>query len=186
MAKIHILALLTLALTISIPAQTSAVEFDFTGTWVLDEKKTFRDKTRRDEIDDYRLVIEDSGEIVRIVESYQFKDDKFRTELALRTDESGETNPYFKNDAKEKEIASETSRKKNYIERKYRETKTFGNTEYEYETTERFILSKKGDRITLAVRKRIVSSSKPIHDSEIFLKFLGDNTVQKYIFRKES
>jgi hypothetical protein len=122
---------------------------NFSGTWILDEKKSFSRSEERENISDYELVITHSGEELKIVRSYISKNNKNYYSEILYTDKRKENNVDKAGITTRAEIKSETFWKKQTIVRRFLYNKTIPGAPAYLLSNEKFSLSKDGKILTI-------------------------------------
>lgn len=152
-------------------AQKIKIKPDFSGKWVMDEKKS----KIADGFWDYELVIIHADPELKITHRSLVKGEDKSADVIYFTDRRGEkTYPYAY--YPEVEETSETYWKGNSIVRKY---KTLGKGEkpVKSETTETYVLSKDQKTLTVTVdRFSLIPISIPPLEGKV---------IQKFIYKKQ-
>jgi hypothetical protein len=151
-------------LSLAVTAQEKTVDDqagkrpDFSGTWVLDEEKSYSKSEDRENMDKYQMIIKHSGEEIEIFRTYVFKNRNNRYTEILYTDKRGEKNLDTSGASSKSEISSKTTWKKQTIVRKYQAVREiFGGSPIYVLSKQIFKLSK--DRLVLEITTEFVLNS---------------------------
>lgn len=171
MKKLTILFVLLLISPFICVAQKAQIKPDFSGTWVLDEKKS----KIADGYWNYELNITHTEPEIRIAERRLIKGQNKSANVIYYTDKRGEKNPsHFY----EPEIESATSWKDNSIVRKYK-ILTREKNKFQSETIETYTLSKDQKTLTVTVdRFSLIWFSRSILPIE-------GRVIQKFVYKRQ-
>jgi hypothetical protein len=97
MKKIFLITLSLILLSLSALAQkennkTDSTGLNFSGSWILDEKKSFFSSERRERYEDYVLEITQKESEIKIDTSFIYRGKEFKYALVLFFDKRGEEN----------------------------------------------------------------------------------------------
>ncbi len=96
MYKITSIFLLFISFSLNIFAQKDNSQNleDFIGTWILDEKSSFNTSEDKEYFEDYTLVISQTDQEIKIIQTYLFRSKSSEYTINLFTDKRGEENKY--------------------------------------------------------------------------------------------
>ena len=174
---------------------------DFSGTWILDEKKSFRISEDKEYFEDYTLVISQNEAETKIVQTYSFRGKSSEYTIKLFTDKRGEENKYAV-----RRYAERTALEDFYwLEDVNLKSKTFAKNgklvregscssacENPFVVKETYNLSKDGKTLTITTEKtflKTIVSGSSILDRESSSNTIFSNSsssaTYKFVFNKK-
>jgi hypothetical protein len=171
MNKIILTVLLTALLSLSSFAQKNKTTplADFSGTWLLDESKSFKTAEEKEYFEDFTLDISQKEPDITIVERYLFRRIPAKRTISLFTDKRGEENSYFilrdrtsRNDEdlfsiEDVSVKSKTYSKNGKIVREGSYKPDFGG--FTFLMKETYSLSGDGQTLMLTTEKRVLGTA---------------------------
>jgi hypothetical protein len=162
-------------------AQNSNIQTkpDFSGTWLLDKKKSILNDLVRQRYEDYTLTISQSEPELKITKSAIYNGKNKSVTLVFYTDNRGEkNNPHF--GAPNIEVESKTHWKDSVLVRTYTNKSSVNGTEIKSDVAEKYELSKDGKTLTIT-EYFYLNSISPANQ----LENMPDKVTAKWIFRKK-
>ncbi len=157
-------------------AQKVVSELDFSGVWILDKNATFSDAKIREEFKAFTLLITQNESEVKISRTFENEKETYKYTVTLYTDKRSEIN--LAPDGVT-EVKSKTFRKKNLIVRKSYGSNPSRKLTFD-QNTEKFRLSKDGNKLTVTSRKNRVYRNPKSYTA----RNLNFDRTLKLIFRR--